>query len=157
MPSSTLDFEKDLHLLTNLTHMNKALYIIISVFFLVWNLFGVFAFIVEMTASEMITDPMNDTQLEMYLQRPSWYLIFYGIAVFAGFIAAIMLLARRRQAAFFALLSLLGVIVTTGYNFYSGAADLVEGADQIFLIGVPLISVFMLVYARHADKKGMLK
>lgn len=137
--------------------MNKALYIIISVFFLVWNLFGVFAFIVEMTASEMITDPMNDTQLEMYLQRPSWYLIFYGIAVFAGFIAAIMLLARRRQAAFFALLSLLGVIVTTGYNFYSGAADLVEGADQIFLIGVPLISVFMLVYARHADKKGMLK
>lgn len=137
--------------------MNKTLFIIISIIFLIWNFFGIAAFFSELFLPEIFTEQMTSEQATMYNQRPAWYLFFYGLATIAGFVAPILLLARSKKALLFALLSLIGIIVTTGYNFYSGAADMVSGSDQFLLLTVPILSVLLMVFARYAASKGMLR
>ncbi|MGB3590491.1 MAG: hypothetical protein WBA16_02290 [Nonlabens sp.] len=137
--------------------MNKTVFIIISVIFLLWNLMGLGAFIAEMAFPELMEEQMNATQLDTYRARPWWYVIFYAMATVAGFLGAILLLARKKLAVTMIFISLLGVIGTTGYNLYNGSWELIESGDKIMFLSVSILSVLYLVFARYAAQKGLLK
>jgi len=126
---------------------------IVAVILLLWNLMGLAAFLVEGFAPEMLTESFNDEQLAMYNDRPTWYMYNFAVAVFAGTLSCVLLLARKKFAVTLAILSLLAVLISTGYTVYSGALDLVGMSDKILFYLVLVFDVVLVLFAMSAAKK----
>ncbi|MGJ8683110.1 MAG: hypothetical protein ACSHWW_00705 [Nonlabens sp.] len=135
----------------------QAWFWVLAIIFLLWNLMGIGAWSTEMAASDLILDQMNDQQQELYLSRPSWYMYIYGIAVFAGLLACIMLLFKRKLAVLLSLISLFAVIITTCFNVYNGAWEIISTADKFFFLSVPILSICLWLFARSASSKAWLR
>src|SRR3954463_10689485 len=121
-------------------------YWVISSIALVWMLFGVVAWLMDLLMPGAALEQMDPAQRQLYATRPQWLFVVYAIAIFSGVIGALGLLMRRSwgQAAFW--VSLAAVIVQFGYTFVVMDAVSVLGPARalpfpivIFLIGVFLV------------------
>lgn len=135
----------------------RAWFWILAIIFLVWNLMGIGAWSTEMAATDILLEQMNEQQQQLYLSRPSWYIYVYGIAVFTGLIACIMLLFKKKHAVLLSLISLFAVIITTSFNVYNGAWDIVSSSDKFFFLIVPIMSLLLWLSARSVKAKGWLR
>nr|WP_042291211.1 hypothetical protein [Nonlabens ulvanivorans] len=130
---------------------------VLAIIFLLWNLMGIGAWSTEMAAPDIMIEQMNEQQQELYQSRPGWYMYVYGVAVFAGLLACIMLLFKRKFAVLLSLISLFAVIITTSYNFFNGSWDIINTGDKFFFLSVPLLSVCLWLFARSAKSKAWLR
>lgn len=130
---------------------------VLAIIFLVWNLMGIGAWSTEMAAPEILMEQMNEQQRELYQSRPSWYVYVYGVAVFAGLLACIMLLFKRKAAVLLSLISLFAVIITTSFNAFNRAWDIVPTSDKFFFLFVPLMSILLWLFTRSAKSKAWLR
>lgn len=133
------------------------LFIPIAIALLLWNLMGVAAFIMQFTmdyAELAKTDPYT---ARMMATMPGWLWGVYAVAVGAGVLGALMLLARRAAAALFAL-SLAAVIIQFGHAL--GLTDLIAvkgwsaAAFPAFII---LMAAIQYGYARAQVGRGVLR
>ena len=122
----------------------------ISIVFLLWNLAGLAAFLLEAVAPELLTETFNDAQMAQYNSRPGWYMYNFAVAVFAGTLAAVLLLLRKKFALVLAVISLVAVIISTVYTVSSGGLDIVETTDKVLFYSVLIIDVIMVIFTRHA-------
>ncbi|PRP67838.1 hypothetical protein [Nonlabens agnitus] len=126
---------------------------IVAVLLLLWNIMGLLAFLTEAVAPQLMTETFNQEQLEMYNNRPSWYMYNFAIAVFAGTFSCIMLLARKKFAVTLAIFSFLAVLISTGYTVYSGALDLVGMSDKVLFYLVFVFGFILVLFAMFATRK----
>ncbi|WP_292901296.1 hypothetical protein [Nonlabens sp.] len=128
----------------------------VVIIFLLWNLIGLGFLTTEILAPEVVTDLMNEEQLELYNNRPSWYLFNYGIAVLTGLFAAVALLFKRKMAVLLSLISLLCIFISTGYYISIGAWNIMSEPDRFLFITIPLLGLLLWVFARNVRFKGWL-
>ncbi len=84
---------------------------------LIWNLLGVFAFIMHlMMTPEMISKLPLDQQAA-YSNVPLWSTIAFAVAVFGGTLGCILLLAKNAFATPTFALSLVAIFIQQFYNF----------------------------------------
>ncbi|KQC32445.1 hypothetical protein AAU57_03190 [Nonlabens sp. YIK11] len=126
---------------------------IVAVLLLLWNIMGLLAFLTEAVAPQLMTETFNQEQLDMYNNRPSWYMYNFAIAVFAGTFSCIMLLARKKFAVTLAIFSFLAVLISTGYTVYSGALDLVGMSDKVLFYLVLVFDLILVLFAMFAARK----
>jgi hypothetical protein len=126
---------------------------IAAVVLLLWNLIGLAAFAFESTMPETLTVDFNEAQLELYNNRPDWYMFNFAIAVLAGTLSCILLLARKKFALTLAILSLVSVLISSVYTVYSGALGLVEISDKTLFYLVIILDVLLVLLAISASKK----
>ncbi len=130
---------------------------IIGAVTLIWNGIGVFAYLQQVMMSAEEFAAMPPAQQELLAAQPFWVLAAFAIAVFAGFVAAIALLMRKRVAVRLFSVSLLAVIVQlSSYFIVDGygefAAEQGWGMPALILA----IAVGFALFSRHAEKKGIL-
>ncbi|KEZ92364.1 MAG: hypothetical protein ABJN73_08245 [Nonlabens ulvanivorans] len=130
---------------------------VLAIIFLLWNLMGIGAWSTEMAAPDIMMEQMTEQQQELYQSRPGWYMYVYGIAVFAGLLACIMLLFKRKLAVILSLVSLFAVIITTSFNFFNGSWGIINTSDKFFFLSVPLLSICLWLFARSAASKAWLR
>lgn len=135
----------------------RAWFWVLAIIFLLWNLMGIGAWSTEIAAPDLLLEQMNEQQQNLYSSRPAWYIYVYGIAVFAGLLACIMLLFNRKYAVILSLITLFAVIITTCYNAFNGAWEIVTGTDKFFFLVVPFMSVALWLFARSARSKAWLR
>jgi hypothetical protein len=87
---------------------------------------------------------MNEEQLELHNNRPSWDLFNYGIAVFIALFASIALLFKRKMAVLLSLISLKALFIFTGYHLNTGAWNMMNVSDQFFFILIPSIGIVIM-------------
>src|SRR5690554_5225031 len=92
-------------------------------------LFGVLAWLADVTMDESALAQMSEAQQQLYTSRPQWLLAVYAIAIFSGLIGAIGLLLRKSWAIPAFAVSLAAVIVQFGYTILGMDAIRVLGAD----------------------------
>ncbi|SCY31915.1 hypothetical protein SAMN05192588_2230 [Nonlabens sp. Hel1_33_55] len=126
---------------------------ILAVILLLWNIMGLIAFLTEAIAPELFTESFNQEQMDLYNNRPVWYMYNFAIAVFAGTFSCIMLLARKKFAVTLAIFSFLAVLISTGYTVYSGALDLVGISDKVLFYLVLVLDLILVLFAMYAAKK----
>ena len=132
-------------------------YWVIAVLALLWNLLGVAMFCMTLAATPEQLASMPVEQRRILDATPGWMQVAYGVAVFGGVLGAIGLLLRRRWAATFFLLSLVGLVVQTLGAFLSTPAWEVLGpAGLVMPIVLLAIALFLLSYARRAAARGWL-
>lgn len=127
----------------------------VSLLFLVWNLFGVFAFVSQwnMTAADIAKLPQ--VQQDMWANMGSVTWGAYAVAILSGTIGAIFLLMKNKAAAMLFLISVAALVVQ-----FSNPIGFALGADQPQMIIFPLFIIAMAVLefflARKWRDKGWL-
>lgn len=130
----------------------------VAIVFLLWNLVGIAAFVMQWTADLDELAKTDPYQARTFAEMPAWTWAAYAIAVIAGTLSAVLLVLRRTGAVALSALEVVAVIVQFSYTF--GMTDLlsVKGpADTVPLpAAIILIAILQLFYARWMAGKGLL-
>ncbi|HEY8508145.1 MAG TPA: hypothetical protein VIL32_07310 [Steroidobacteraceae bacterium] len=127
---------------------------------LVWMIIGVVALVMDLTTDPgAMREQMTEAQIEIYANRPSWLMLVYGIAVFAGLAGAIALVLREAWAVPALTVSLVAIVIQFGYLIFGmqmvqrlGAAASLPFPLIIFCIGALLLWLAM-----HARGQGWIR
>src|SRR6218665_809493 len=95
---------------------------------LLWNGFGVFMYLKSVG---MFGDPLaglEPAHRALAQSVPAWVTGAFAVAVFAGLLGSLLMVAGKRLAAALLLLSVLAVLVQTGWIVLVSDARAVEGA-----------------------------
>ncbi|MDC7998282.1 hypothetical protein [Gilvibacter sediminis] len=140
------------------TKKPTSLFWVIAIVALIWNIFGVLAYLGQAFMTEDALKMLPTTEQELYAATPSWATAAFAIAVWFGLLGAIALLIRKRFAYPLFLLSLLGVIGQQIYGFFLSNTFEVYGAQALIMpIIVLILSVVFVWYSKKATAEGILK
>ena len=125
---------------------------------LLWTLLGVVAWIIDLMMDSSALAALPEGKRALYVARPAWVFVLYGVAVFSGFAGAIGLLLRQRWVTTLFLLSLAAVVVQFGYVLFGMDAIALLGPGEAlpFPIMIVLFGVFLLWFARYARRHGWI-
>lgn len=130
---------------------------IIGIFALLWNTMGLAAYFQQYVMSAEAFAALRPEQQDLLVSQPFWLTAAFAIAVFAGFVGSILLLARKRLAVRMFLLSMIAVFVQFGGLFLVlGYANILNGGEWIMPILIPVFATGFYVYARKAEKEAIL-
>jgi len=133
-------------------------YWVVSALALLWMLFGVMAWVMDLMTDEAALAQMSEAQRQLYAARPQWLFVVYGVAIFSGLAGAIGLLLRKPWASMLFALSLAAIVVQFGYTFFGMHAVRVLGAAAAipFPLVIFLIGIALLWFAGRARKVGWI-
>jgi hypothetical protein len=127
-----------------------------GIIFLVWNLFGIFAFVSQwsMSAADIAALPPEQRAMWARMGAVTWGA--YAVAVLSGTIGAIFLLLKKKAAAAAFLVSIAALVLQ-----FSNPISFAIGADQLQMILFPLfiiaVAVLQFTLSRHWRDKGWLR
>lgn len=124
----------------------------------VWALLGCLAFFMQATMGAAELAKLPPAQREIWEMTPAWVLGAYAVAVGAGLLGSLALLARRRWAWELFALSLAAVIVQFGWTFLATPILTTVGpAGSIpFPLFIAVVCIAEIVFARSAAARGWL-
>jgi hypothetical protein len=123
-----------------------------------WNSGGAFDYSATQLRLESYMSKFTPEQLEYFYSFPAWMDAAWAIAVWGSLLASLLLLLRKSLAVWLFALAILGLAVSTLYNFVlaNGLEAMGQGA-AIFTAVIWIIAVFLLFYARAMAKRGVLR
>tara|TARA_R110000868_G_scaffold383578_7_gene650677 strand:+ start:29360 stop:29803 length:444 start_codon:yes stop_codon:yes gene_type:complete len=129
----------------------------ISIFALIWNLLGVFAYVAQMMMTPEMLAQLPADQQALMESTPAWATSAFALAVWGGSLGAILLLLKKKIAKLVFIVSLVGVLVQMFYNFVIANSIEVYGPGGLIMpIMVLIVSVGLVWYSNKAEKKGWL-
>ncbi len=128
---------------------------IVSVLALLWNLMGVMNYLGSAFMKEAIKAEMTPEQVNLMESTPAWVTAAFAIAVWFGAAGCIGLLLRKKWAKSALGMSLIGVLVQTGYGFFMTNATEVYSQTEAIIIPlmVIVIAIFLIFFARLSERK----
>lgn len=134
-------------------------FMIASIMFLLWNLFGAAVFAATMTIftdEEALAEAgLNEAQIELTLSTPTWVNVAFGVAVIFGVLGCIALVMKKKAAVPLLIISLLGVAAQNTYMYLLSDAVQVMGVGASPLVIVAAIA--LVPFAVFGANKGWLQ
>jgi len=131
---------------------------IVGILAVLWNLVGAFDYAATQLQLESYMSQFTAEQLEYFYGFPAWMDAAWAIAVWGSLLGSLSLLIRKSWAAWLFGAAVLGLAVSTIYNFVlMNGAEVMGEAGVIFTAVIWVIALFLLFYARAMDKKGVLR
>jgi len=129
---------------------------IVSSFFLLWNILGLFSFFSHVFISEETLSQLPNEQIQMYAQYPLWTEIVFAIAVFSGLAGSLALLLRKSWSYIAFLISICAIIPQMIHNVFFTDAIKVYGLAQSITMPVlvVLFGVLLLWFSKHSISKN---
>ncbi|MDJ0916632.1 MAG: hypothetical protein QNJ05_02635 [Woeseiaceae bacterium] len=127
---------------------------------LVWNLFGLLAYYLRVSATPEILAEMYKTEAELAFMTsiPAWATGAQGLAVTAGVLGCLLLLLRKKAAKMLFIASLAGILAQNAYGFILGDGIGALGVGAIVLpIVVIVVAIALVIFSARAIEKGWLK
>ncbi len=125
---------------------------------LVWNAFGILAYVGQVIMSPETLAEMPDAERALYENVPAWSTAAFAIAVHAGAIGCILLLLGKALARSLLIVSLAGVLVQNYHTYFvANAIDVTGGGGVVISAVVVLISVFLIWFANNAKQHGWIR
>ncbi len=126
---------------------------------LLWNLLGVMAYLVQVTATpDQLAAAYTAEQVELLLAVPAWATSMTAIATNFGVLGSILLLLRRTWSVPVYSISLVALVIQDIYSFAMTETLAVFGPTPLIIQGaVLLIAVFLVWYSRQASARGWLR
>ena len=127
-----------------------------------WNCFGAYDYTMSrmhnasyMKSMAPTVDPA--TAFAFMDSMPIWASIGWGLGVWGGLLGAILLLMRSRYAVHAFIASLIGMVLSFGYQLFI-ATNVPAGMDSPVVPAViALIGIALLWYAKRQTKAGVLR
>lgn len=131
---------------------------IVGILGTLWNCFGVFDFVMTETANQGYLAKYGTEATAYYMSFPAWFVAFWALGVWGGLAGSLLLLVRSKHAVTLFALSLVGLFVTTVYQFAlsSPPADMTTTGMLLMMLVIWAVAIGLFVYARDLEKKGVL-
>ena len=131
---------------------------IVGVLSLLWNAVGAFDYTATELQLEFYMSQFTPEQLEYFYGFPAWAVGGWALGVWGSVFGSLGLLLRKSWAVLMFGVSLIGLVITTIYNFVvtDGAAAMGEGAVW-FSLAIWLVAILLFLYARAMAKRGVLR
>lgn len=131
---------------------------VVGILALLWIAIGAFDYLMTQTENAQYLSQFTPAQLEYVQSMPAWVVSAWAISIWSGVAAAVVLLMRRRLAEHLFLVSLLGLVATTFYNFVlsNGAEVFADTFSRVFMAVVFVVAVALYLYARAMNRRGVL-
>ncbi len=131
---------------------------VVGVAALLWNAMGALDYLMTQTRNEEYMSQFTPEQLSFFYGLPTWVIATWATAVWCGVLGALLLLARRRQAAWLFLVSLVAMVVTTFQNYVlSNGMEVMGDAFSLgFTVAIFLLALVFFLYARAMHKRKIL-
>lgn len=137
---------------------------IVGVVATLWNAFGCYDYFMTRTKGAAWIDQMMHTTdgeaIMAYINGfPIWASIGWGLGVWGGLLGSILLLLRNRQAVIVFAVSMVGAVVSIGYQLInpSGIAEMNEAINRSMPFVIIVIAVALFLYARAIRIRGLLR
>lgn len=139
--------------------MHKPRYFLaIAIAALVWNLIGDLSFLMQYRMDMAELARTRPDMARVYAQMPGWVWAVFAVAVGAGTLGALLLIARRALAVPVYALSLAAIVILFAQNFFGTDMLAVEGGGALFVPALIFAAgVAQLAYARAMRGKGVLR
>jgi hypothetical protein len=130
---------------------------IVGILASLWNAVGAYDYIATQYHIESYMSQFTPEQLAYFNAFPAWMEAAWAIGVWGAFLGSIALLLRKAWAVWLFGASILGLAVSTVYNFIlvDGAAAMGEGAVMFTGI-IWIIALFLYFYAQAMAKRKVL-
>lgn len=131
---------------------------IVAILALVWNIFGVIAYFIEVSMTDEAVAALDATMREYYENRPTWAISAFAVAVWAGLLGSILLVMRKELAQPVLVISLVGLIAQNYYSFFKTDyfATIGYGAAVLAIV-VLVFSAYLVWLSRYASNQGWMK
>ena len=124
---------------------------VVSVVLLIWNLFGVMAYIAQVMMSPESLAALPEEQRQLYESTPAWATAAFAVAVNCGALGCLLLVLKRNLAGLLLQLSLAGVLVQMFHAFFMSKSFEVFGpGGMIMPVMVIVIAIYLVVLAAKA-------
>ena len=124
---------------------------------LVWNLFGMYIYVNQVTATVegLAAAGYTPEQVEFMLAIPKWATSAFAIAVTTGVVGCLFLLLRKALATLLFGISLAAVLVQNFNTFVLNDALAMFGpAPAVIQAVVIIVAAALILYARVAQSRG---
>lgn len=134
---------------------SPAWFMIAAAIFLVWNLFGVMAYIMQVTMSPDAIAALPDEERLLIETTPAWATAAFAVAVNGGALGCLLLLLKRSLAGFFLQLSLAGVLVQMFHSFFMSQSYEVYGPGGMAMpVMIIAVAIYLVILAAIAKSNG---
>jgi len=133
---------------------------IVGTLSLLWNGFGAYDYVMTHAGGPEYFESMGlDAAAYAWFQAlPGWSIAAWAVGVWGSVIGAILLLMRSRHATTAFLVSLLGALVSFGYQFSTERPASLEGGTAVIMpIVILIVIVLQWYYARRQAAAGVLR
>lgn len=138
------------------THKPNAVFWIIGILALLWNIMGVMAYLAQAYMSEEALALLPQAEQDFHNNVPAWVTAAFATAVFTGFLGAIALLMRKKLSIALFTISLLCVLAQQVYHFFIQDYLSLSGTVIVGPIAIIIISFFLMWYSQAKNASGML-
>lgn len=140
------------------THKPNTLFWVIAILALLWNIMGIFQFIMPLVNPEFMLEGYSNAAKELFNNLPSWYWIFFGVATITGLIACVTQLLRKRSAILLFLISMVAVFIVEGYWILGTDAVEIMGQEAVIMpLIVVVLSIVFYFLSKMFLSKGYLR
>ena len=124
---------------------------------LLWNAFGVYMYLRSVGTFGDPLAGLDPAHADLARSVPAWVTGAFAIAVFAGLLGALCMVAGKRIATSLLLVSLLAVIVQSAWIVLVSNARAVEGAMALAMpLTIALVAVLLVWLATKGSARGWL-
>ena len=130
---------------------------IVSILAVLWNAVGAFDYIATQYRLESYMSQFTPEQLEYFYAFPVWMDAAWAIAVWASVLGSLTLLMRKAFAVWLFGISILGLAVSSIYNFVlSDGMAMMGSGGATFTAVIWIIALFLYFYARAMAARRVL-
>jgi hypothetical protein len=132
---------------------------IVGILALLWNAFGCYDYLMTETGNQAYLANYPADQLAYFESLPSWLVAPWALGVWGGLAGSVLLLMRSRYSVWAFALSLIGAVVSFGYQKFATQmpASMTTGAMGILPWVIIVVAAFLLWYSWSEEKKGVLR
>ena len=124
----------------------------------VWNLMGAFDYLATQLTLESYMSQFSEEQLNYFYAFPTWMVAAWAIAIWSSFFGSVGLLLRKAWAVPLYGAALVGLAISTIYNFVlSNGAEIMGQQAVVFTGLIWLIALLLFFYSRAMVGQGILK
>jgi hypothetical protein len=131
---------------------------IVGILAVLWNAMGAFDYAATQLKLEFYMAQFTQEQLDYFYSFPAWVDAAWAIAVWSSLLGSLVLLLRKSWAVGLFGLAILGLAISTVYNFVlSNGLEMMGSEAAMFTVVIWVIAVLLFFYARAMSKKGVLQ
>jgi hypothetical protein len=131
---------------------------IVGILSLLWNAVGAFDYLATKMRLDFYMSQFTAAQLEYFYSFPTWVIAAWAVGVWGALLGSLALVLRKALAVLLFGASILGLAVSSVYNFALTNGMEIMGSEGAMFTGVIwLIALFLFFYARAMAKRGVLK
>ena len=126
---------------------------------LLWNAFGAFDYFMTQTRNDSYLAAFTPEQRAYFENFPAWVEAFWAIGVWGAVAGSVALLFRNRHAVWLFAASLLGLFVTTVWQFLLAETkpfDIMPKEAAYITVVIWVVAIALLYYANRQKAAGRL-